>query len=51
MLPEFDKNAGYLWTIVAIGVIVPVLLSLYAGLRARAAKARLERLQNQDEEA
>ena len=50
-MPEFDKNAGYIWAIVTIGVIVPILLSLYATLRARAARARLERLKNQEDEA
>lgn len=50
-MPEFDKNAAYIWTIVLIGVIVPALLSLYAVVRARQAKARLDRLKAQEDEA
>ncbi|MEO1553448.1 MAG: hypothetical protein AAFR82_05890 [Pseudomonadota bacterium] len=50
-MPEFDKNAGYIWAIVIIGVGVPVLLSLYAAMRSRRARARLERLQSQEEDA
>ena len=50
-MPEFDKNAGYIWAIVMIGVVVPILLSVYAAFRARMARARLERLQAQDDDA
>ncbi|MEM7459331.1 MAG: hypothetical protein AAF331_07690 [Pseudomonadota bacterium] len=50
-MPEFDKNAGYIWAIVMIGVVVPILLSAYAVLRSRMARARLERLQNQEDDA
>lgn len=50
-MPEFDKNAGYIWAIVIIGVGVPILLSVYAALRARMARARLERLQSQEDDA
>ena len=32
MLPEFEQNAAFIWTIFAIGLIVPALLGLYAGL-------------------
>lgn len=50
-MPEFDKNAGYIWTIVVIGVGVPILLSVYAAMRSRLARARLERLRAQEEES
>lgn len=50
-MPEFDKNAGYIWAIVMIGVVVPILLSVYAAMRARLARARLERLQAQEDDA
>ena len=50
-MPEFDKNAEYIWAIVLIGLIVPVLLGIYAAVRARIAKARLERLQSEDNDA
>ncbi|WP_158085685.1 hypothetical protein [Henriciella aquimarina] len=45
MLPQFDDNAAFIWAIFAIGLTVPALLGLYAGLKARFAKRRLERLQ------
>lgn len=44
-MPEFDKNAAYLWTIIGLGVGIPVLLTLYALLRAKLSKAKLQRLQ------
>ncbi|GGB69539.1 hypothetical protein [Henriciella pelagia] len=44
MLPTFDDNAAFIWTIYAIGLAVPVLLLIYASLRARASKAKLEKL-------
>lgn len=49
MLPEFDKNAGYIWAIVIIGFMTPLLLSVYVWLRAKAAKARLDRLEAQED--
>jgi len=48
MFPEFDKNAAYIWAITAAGVITPILLALYAHIRASRAKRRLERLQKED---
>lgn len=49
-MPEFDKNAAFIWAIFALGVALPILLALYAAIRARSAKKRLERLQNEDAE-
>ncbi len=43
-MPEFDKNAAYIWTIVAIGLIVPLALAVFAAARVYLAKKRLERL-------
>ena len=45
MLPVFDHNAAYIWTIYVIGLAVPAALLVYAVLKARSAKRRLERLQ------
>jgi hypothetical protein len=45
MLPQFESNAAFIWAIVIIGITVPALLGIYAGLKARHAKSRLERLQ------
>lgn len=50
-MPEFDKNAGYIWAMVAIGLAVPFLLSLYAAMRVRLSKARLDRLKAQEDDA
>ncbi len=44
-MPEFDKNAGYIWTIVAIGVVVPLLMLAYSMIKVSLAKRRLERLE------
>lgn len=41
----FEDNAAYIWAIFSIGLAVPVLLGCYAGMKARFAKRRLERLQ------
>lgn len=45
MLPEFTSNAAFIWAIYSIGLAVPAALFVYAALRARLAKRRLERLQ------
>lgn len=39
-----DKNAAFLWSIIIMGIAVPVLLGLYVTIRTRLAKARLERM-------
>ena len=44
-MPHFEDNAAYIWAIYAIGLATPALLGLYAGLRARLARQRLERLE------
>lgn len=48
MFPEFDKNAAYIWAITAAGIISPILLAVYAHIRATRARKRLERLQKAD---
>lgn len=48
-MPEFDKNAAFLWALIGLGIGVPLLLAIYASLRARFAKARLLRLQNRED--
>ena len=49
MLPVFEQNAAYIWAIYAIGVVVPVGLTVFALMRARMAKRRLDRLQAERE--
>ena len=43
MLPEFDKNAAYIWACYAIGAGGLLLTILLVNLRARAARAALQR--------
>lgn len=47
-MPEFDKNAEFIWAIFALGVAIPLMMALFAGLRARLARQRLERLKQED---
>jgi heme exporter protein D len=47
MLPVFDDNAAFIWTIYAIGLVVPVLLVVYCAVRVRCARRRLEHLQKE----
>ncbi len=44
----FDKNAAYLLTIIGLGLALPLLLTLYAVIKTRMAKKRLERLRETD---
>ncbi len=48
MLPEFDKNAAFIWTIIGLGLALPVFLAVYAAIRERLAKRRLERMRKAD---
>lgn len=48
---EFDKNAPYLLTIIALGLLTPALLAVYALLRAKLSKAKLARLKRGEDEA
>lgn len=47
-MPHFDDNAAFIWAIFAIGLAVPALLGLYAWLRERLARRRLERLRESE---
>ena len=48
-MPEFDKNAAYLWAIIGLGIAIPAVMTVYALLRAKLSKARLNRLQNRED--
>ncbi len=50
MIPVFEQNAAFIWAIYAIGAVVPVGLFVYALIRARIAKRRLDRLQAEREQ-
>lgn len=43
-MPEFDKNAAYIWACYAIGALFILGLTLQVVLAARAARKRLEKL-------
>jgi heme exporter protein CcmD len=43
MLPDFDKNAAFIWACFAIGAVGLFVTILIVALRARAARAAMER--------
>ena len=43
-MPEFDKNAAYIWACYAIGALLILGLTLQVLLAARSARKRLEKL-------
>ncbi|MCA8902995.1 MAG: hypothetical protein KDA53_17285 [Hyphomonas sp.] len=45
MLPDFDKNAAYIWATVGIGTVSILMTTLIVILKARAAKAALAKAQ------
>lgn len=47
MTLPLDDNAAFLWSIIAMGLAVPALLSVYVLVRARLAKARLDRMREE----
>ena len=48
MLPEFDKNAAFIWAIIGLGLALPIVLAVYASVRERFAKKRLTRMREAD---
>ena len=47
-MPDFGSNAIYVWSITLFGIVTPLLLGIYALIRASSAKKRLERLEKDD---
>ena len=45
-MPEFDKNAAYLWAIIGLGLALPTLLIAYSHIRLALARRRLDRLRD-----
>ncbi|MEM9669583.1 MAG: heme exporter protein CcmD [Pseudomonadota bacterium] len=45
MLPDFDKNAAYIWTVYALATLTLGTTILITALRARSAQATEARLQ------
>jgi len=47
-MPVFDKNAAYLWAIIWLGVMIPVLMAAGALLRTHLARKKLDRLLSEE---
>ena len=50
-LPHLDKNAAYIWVCYGLGLVLIGGAVIGVMLKARAAKAALERMNASDEEA
>lgn len=50
-MPEFDKNAAYIWACYLLGALMIGGTCLQAWLAAKAAKRRLDTLAANDDEA
>lgn len=51
MLPDFGDDAIYVWSITILGLILPALMIGYSFMRAHLSKARLDRLQKDEDRA
>jgi heme exporter protein CcmD len=47
-MPEFDKNAAYIWACYGIGALLILALTLQVALAARSARKRLAGLATND---
>lgn len=47
-MPEFDKNAAYIWACFGIGALLIFAAILQSALAARAARRRLEALERRE---
>ena len=47
MLPEFDKNAAFIWACYSVGVILIGVTLLLVLWRERTARSRLEQMETQ----
>ncbi|WP_353256197.1 heme exporter protein CcmD [Hyphomonas sp.] len=47
-MPEFDKNAAYIWACYGIGALLILALTLQVALAARSARKRLASLATND---
>lgn len=50
-MPEFDKNAAYIWACYALGALMILGAAVQAALAARAARRRLAALEAESPEA
>jgi len=51
LIPVFDKNAAYIWTVYAIAFVLLGTMTLVTVLRARNTKRQLDRLTGTSEES
>ena len=49
-MPDFGDDAAYVWPITVIGLVLPALMIGLSLLRVHLTKARLDRLQKEEEE-
>ena len=50
-MQDYADDAIYVWSITIIGIVLPVLMIGYSLLRVHLSKARLERLQQEEDQA
>lgn len=50
-MPDFADDAVYVWSITLIGLALPVLMIGFSLARVHLSKARLERLQQEEDQA
>jgi len=48
-MPDFGDDAAYVWSITILGLVLPVLMAGLSLLRVHMAKARLDRLKQEDD--
>ena len=50
-MPDFGDDAIYVWSITILGIALPALMVGLSYLRVHMSKARLDRLQQEDDRA
>ncbi|MCR9269221.1 MAG: hypothetical protein NXH72_04455 [Hyphomonadaceae bacterium] len=50
-MPDYGDDAIYVWSITVLGIVLPILMIGLSLLRVHLSKARLERLQRDEDQA
>lgn len=50
-MPDYADDAIYVWSITILGIVLPILMIGFSLLRVHLSKARLERLQQEEDQA
>ena len=50
-MPDFADDGIYVWSITILGIVIPVVMIGYSLLRVHGSKARLDRLQQEEDQA